>query len=143
MGEPDHRAARLESLKLLEGRRAGHDLAMWQAPTLTVLAQTFLLTILSDPTVNRRVALGIAIVGWAVLLMAGFALWQLRDRELHFSRRINVLAASLGMERPARPRPPRRWWPPREWQGWVLWCVLFAAFGVADLVALVCTHCRG
>jgi hypothetical protein len=50
MREPDYRAARLESLKLLEGRRASYDVAMWQAPTLTVLSQTFLLTILSATT---------------------------------------------------------------------------------------------
>jgi hypothetical protein len=34
---------------LHEGRRNAHDVAMWQAPALTIAAQAFLLSVLTDP----------------------------------------------------------------------------------------------
>lgn len=144
MREPDYRATRLESLKLLERRRASYDVAMWQAPTLTVLSQTFLLTILSDHDIRFRVALWAAIAGWVTLGAVAIVLWQLRDRELHFSGRISALAGSLGMEWPTRRHVRRKLLQrPLELKAWVLWYVVFAAFAVADYVALCGAHHPG
>jgi hypothetical protein len=137
MCEPEY-----EALRLLEGRRLSYDDAMWQAPTLTVLSQTFLLVILSDPSVRFGVALAIAMAGWITLFVVAIALWHLRDREEHFSERINELAGQLGVEEPTRRRVKRkgRIEPWLDWEAWKMWRAVFIGFAVADLVALVWTH---
>jgi hypothetical protein len=133
-----------ESLRLLEGRRLSYDAAMWQAPTLTVLSQTFLLVILSDPSVRFGVALPIAMAGWITLFVVAIALWQLRDREEQFSKRINELAEPLGVVRPTRERVERNGFVERwlDWEAWKMWRGVFIGFAVADLDALVWTHSR-
>jgi hypothetical protein len=135
--------AKQESLRLLEGRRLSYDAAMWQAPTLTSLAQTFLLVILSDPSVRFSVALVVLAAAWITLFVVAVALWQLRDREEHFSGRVSDLALSLGMSDPKRHEIERegrdRW---LDWQAWKMWRAVFWAFALADLVALFCTHGR-
>lgn len=85
-----------------------------------------------------------AIAGWVTLGAVAIVLWQLRDRELHFSGRINVLAGSLGMEWPTRRHVPRKLLQrPLGLNARVLWYVVFAAFAVADYVALCGAHHPG
>jgi hypothetical protein len=128
------------ALLLLEGRRLAYDAAMWQAPTLVLVVQAFLLAVLTDPGVDSTVALFVAIAGVAALLVAGIALWQLHDRERHYSERVTAQALGLTLGDPNRHRERRR----RhllEWPSWALWEAVLGLFALADVLALVLT-CR-
>jgi hypothetical protein len=126
-------------LTLLEGRRLAFDSYMWQAPTLTLVVQAFLLGVLTDKGVGWTVATSVAVAGVFACLTAMFALLLLHDRELHFSRRIARHTVALGLEDPRRTtdRRKRHW---LEWKGWWLWEGVLAAFIVADLLALIVTR---
>jgi len=132
------------SLEVQEGRRLAHQNAMWQAPTLTLVAQAFLLTVLTDERVPQTVALFVAIAGGAALLVAGFALGQLHNRERWQSEAVREHANALGLGDLNRPKPKmsKRWARPKEWPGWVFWEATFVLFLVADIVALVLTNHR-
>jgi hypothetical protein len=125
-------------LALLEGRRLATDSSMWQAPTLTLVAQAFLLGVLTDKSVGWGVAWAVAIAGILALLTAMLALWLLHDRERHFAERVREQAALLGLGNPNRTsRRSKRHL--LEWPGWVAWEVVLAAFLVADALALALT----
>jgi hypothetical protein len=50
--EPQEWAARTAVLSLLDRQRAISDAAMWQAPTITIAAQAFLLQILANQEID-------------------------------------------------------------------------------------------
>jgi len=136
-----HARADDEALHLLEGRRLAYDAAMWQAPALTLVAQAFLLSVLTNANVKPGVAVAITVAGVLMLVIVGLALWQLHDRERHFSKRIRRQTLALGHADPNRSTQRSRWHP-LEWQGWRLWAVPFLAFVVTDVLALLLTHRR-
>ena len=119
---------------LLEGRRLAVDGAMWQAPTLTLVAQVFLLGVLTDGSVRFAIALFVALAGLTALVVVAVSLWQQRDRETTVRRYIDDAAdvPAIGPSE-CRPRPP-------NWRTWALWTfVVFPLFGAADVLALVLT----
>ena len=69
-------------LALLEGRRNSIEQSMWQAPTLTIAAQAFLLGVLTDSTISDRARLAILVAGIAACVAAILALIRLRSREI-------------------------------------------------------------
>jgi hypothetical protein len=128
------------ALLLLEGRRLAYDAAMWQAPTLVLIVQGFLLAVLTNSGVRFTVAVFVALAGVAALLVAGLALWQLHDREHHFSERVTAHAIGLTLGDPTR-HHERRCCHLLEWPAWVLWEAVLGLFAVADVLALFLT-CR-
>jgi hypothetical protein len=130
------------ALTLLEGRRLAIDASMWQAPTLTLVAQAFLLEVLTDDKVGWVVGAFVALAGVLACSAAIVALWLLRDREVAFSKRITLHTDALNLEELARTPPPdRSTRSPLEWKGYIIWTVVLAAFIVADVVALFVTRC--
>jgi hypothetical protein len=132
------RARAMAALTLLEGGRQEHAAAMWQAPSLTFVAQAFLLGVLTREGVGWAVAISIAAAGVIATLTAMYALWLLSDREGHFGERVKSLALALGLGNPNR-KSRRSAWHVLEWKGWVVWEIVLCVFIVADLLALVCT----
>ena len=111
---------------------------MWQAPTLTLIAQAFLLGVLTDEGVGWWVASAVAAAGILAALTAMLALWLLHDREHHFGERVKQQAIELGLGDPNR-TSDRGNGHPLEWPGWVAWEVVLLAFLVADALALALT----
>ena len=132
------RARAMAALTLLEGRRQELAGAMWQAPSLTFVAQAFLLGVLTRETVGWAVAIPIAAAGVIATLTAMYALVLLRDREVHFGERVRSLALGLGLGDPNR-TSRRSAAHVLEWKGWVLWEIVLGVFIVADMLALFCT----
>jgi hypothetical protein len=123
-------------LALLEGRRLAIDGAMWQAPTLTLVGQVFLLTVLSDGSTRFVVRCFVALAGLSALVVVAVSLWQQRDRETTIRHYIDH-AADVPAVGPSgrRPKPPNV-------RTWALWTFgVFPLFGVADIAALAFT-CR-
>jgi hypothetical protein len=139
MPDPSQRDRASTLLPLLEGRRLAMDSSMWQAPTLTLVAQAFLLGVLIDQSVGWAVAAAIAAAGVLALATAMLALWLLHDRERHFAERVKAQAAELGLG-------DLNWTTERgkshllEWPGWLLWEAVLFAFVVADVLALIVTR---
>jgi hypothetical protein len=131
---------RERALELLEGRRLATDASMWQAPSLTLVAQAFLLAILTDDDVGWTVASFVAGAGVLACLTAILALWLLHDREYDFGERVRVHAEELRLGNPNRTPKDRSKWHPLEWKGRDLWSIALAAFIVADVVALFVTR---
>jgi hypothetical protein len=124
------------ALTILEGRRLAIDNAMWQAPTLTLVAQAFLLTVLTDSGVRFTVALFAAVGGLAALMVVAISLWQQRDRETTYRDYIDGAAGVPEIERSGDGRKPP------NVRTWALWSFLvLPLFGVADVLALALT-CR-
>jgi hypothetical protein len=140
-------------LGLLEARRASFDQSMWQAPTLTIAAQAFLLAVLTDDTIDDTARLWVLFAGVAACFAAILALIRLRAREvLHAEVIAYVLdKAALPDPRPHNLEPYRKEsdrkprlvdgmlralgnWDhfPTVYIGWIIALVLF---GIADVVA--------
>lgn len=98
-----------------------------------------MLGVLTDDSVGWWVGAAVALAGVFALGVAMLALWLLRDREKHFSGRVNEHAEALGLGNLNR-TSKRHSRHPLEWKGWVVWEVVLAAFLVADLFALICTR---
>ena len=130
---------RERAMALLEGRRLAIDASMWQAPTLTLVAQAFLLGVLTDKAVGWAVAVSVAVAGVLASGTSMFALWQLRDRERHFSERVREHAKALDLGDLNRSSERSRLHP-LEWRSWWFWEAVLFAFVVADLLALVVTR---
>ena len=129
-----------EVLRLLEGRRLAIDAAMWQGPTLTLVAQAFLLGVLTDAHVKLAVAIAVALAGVVVVVVAGVSLMAQRGREVELSRRIEEHASAVGLPELRRRRGPRHWWRPLDWPPWAVWAlVIYPLFALADVLALVLT----
>src|SRR5262245_707346 len=117
---------RERAMTLLENRRLAIDQSMWQAPTLTLVAQAFLLSVLTDKAVNWTVATSVAGAGVLPSATAMSALWLLHDRERHFSERVKEYATMLHRGDLNRSSARARFHP-LEWRGWWFWeAVLFA-----------------
>jgi hypothetical protein len=132
-------AQREQTLQLLEGRRLAIDGSMWQAPTLTLVAQAFLLGVLTNRSVGWAIAAAVAVAGVFALATAMLALWLLHDRERHFAERVKDHAVALGLGDPNRTNQ-RCEVHPLEWSGWLLWEAVLFAFIVADVLALIITR---
>jgi hypothetical protein len=130
-----------EVLQLLEGRRLAIDAAMWQGPTLTLVAQAFLLVVLTDSHVKLTVAIFVALAGIVALVVVGVSLMAQRGREVELSRRIEDHASAVGLPELRRPRTRgRSWWRPLDWPPWAVWAlVIYPLFALADVLALVLT----
>jgi hypothetical protein len=128
-------------MQLLEGRRLAIEASMWQAPTLTIVGQAFILGVLTNRRVGLPVALLVASAGVLVSFATALALWQQRDRETLFSERIKDHASGLGWPDPRRQHlgRSRGAWHPLEWPGWKIWIAPVVLFGVADILALILT----
>ncbi len=124
---------------LLEGRRLAIDGFMWQAPTLTLVVQAFLLGVLTDAHVGWTVATSVALAGVLACATAMYALRLLDDRAGNFSERVTDHALALGLgDLNRRSHRPKRH--PLEWEGWLIWQAALFAFIVADLLALIVTR---
>jgi hypothetical protein len=130
---------RTQALTLLESRRLAIDQSMWQAPTLTLVAQAFLLGVLTDQNVGWVVAAVVAGAGVVAVGVAMLALWLLHDRELDFGRRVEAHAKALGLGNPNR-QHHRRKGHPLEWKGRWVWGLVLLLFAIADIVALIFTR---
>jgi hypothetical protein len=145
-------------LTQLESRRSAAEQAMWQAPTLTIAAQAFLLAVLTDTKVSDRVLLWILVAGIAACIAAILALVRLRARELLYSEAIGFVCKKAEPRRPdprpffleTRQVPPRHRWPfarpidrPVRWLGgrrlfptvYLVWILALLLFIVADVIA--------
>ena len=109
---------------------------MWQAPTLTLVVQAFLLGVLTDKAVPCAVAIAVATAGVLACITAMFALALLHDRERHYSERVREHAEALTLGNPNR-TVVRSKAHPLEWKGWWLWEAVLFAFIVADVLALI------
>lgn len=144
----------------LERRRSGLEQAQWQAPTLTIAAQAFLLAVLTNSSVDRGARFVILLAGIAACLAAIASLLRLKSREVLYSEAIARCLDELGLPDPRpdelmkddRREPLNRdgWWHrfDRGLQGWaggwrlpiyLLWILALFLFAVADVVALKVT----
>ena len=82
------REDQLLRIEHLERRRASIDQSMWQAPTLTIAAQAFLLTVLASPNLETCARVAVLLAG--VVAVGGAVRSLLRQRwlEVHFSNEI-------------------------------------------------------
>jgi len=143
----------------LERRRSSLDAFMWQAPALTVAAQAFLLSVLTDTTVSHVTLEWVLYAGVAASAAAIIALLRLRSREVLYSEAIAHYFDEQGIGDP-RPRALKRtlrgkegkprWFHLWDWLDkgarrffgtnllpfsyWV-WVAALALFIVADVVA--------
>ena len=144
-------------LDLLESRRGGLDATLWQAPALTIAAQAFLLSVLTDPSLDP--------IAEGFILAAGvFASWAAvrslirgRAREVRYSDALAFYAEKFGLPelRPvdALPRKPidrKGSWHQfdlllqarsDEWRtpAYVWWSAALILFAVSDILAYVFT----
>jgi hypothetical protein len=81
---------KLAFVNLLEGRRAAIEQSQWQAPTLTIAAQAFLLAVLTDDAVPKSARWVILAAGVLACLSAMLALIRLRAREVLYSEAVSA-----------------------------------------------------
>jgi hypothetical protein len=159
MSNNSKQARELAFVNLLEGRRAAIEQSQWQAPTLTIAAQAFLLSVLTDEDVSTTARKAILVAGVIACVAAALALVRLRAREVLYSEAVSYACdqAELPDPRPfaltdRRDVIEHRWFqrlvdrPLRAIGGWrhfptvyTFWILALFAFIVADFVALVCT----
>lgn len=84
----------------LESRRTSIDQAMWQGPTLTIAAQAFLLTVLTDKDVADDARFWILVAGAAACIAAILSLVRLRAREVLYSEAIAFVCEDAGIPAP-------------------------------------------
>jgi hypothetical protein len=153
LGEGDPEPSQRDVLLLdhLERRRGMHETAMWQAPTLTIAAQAFLLQVLTAadvPTVTRIMVMvaGVLACGTAIL-----ALLMLRNREVEyaeaFARHSKAVLVDVDIRRHALREervgecdcdgPLRRVLASPLLRGHWAWIVVLLAFAAADITAFV------
>jgi hypothetical protein len=95
--DPDRAATFLGQL---ESRRSSIDQAMWQAPALTIAAQAFLLTVLTDSNVDDRARAWMLVAGVAACVAAILSLVRLRAREIEYSEAIAAACDKVGLPAP-------------------------------------------
>lgn len=130
---------------------------MWQAPTLTIAAQAFLLFVLTNSSINACARASVLAAGITAGLAALLSLLRLREREIRYSDAIAYSLNELGISDPRpddlprleldrsgvwpnldrflRTQVARDWVPPIHFA----WCVALVLFIVADVVAYVLT----
>ncbi len=142
-------------LTLLEGRRVALEQAMWQAPTLTIAAQAFLLAVLTDSQVADTARLWILVAGIAACVAAALALVRLRVREVTYSEAVGFVCEKrclpdprpFGLDRKEADHKPALFDRGLRWVGgrrrfptvYIFWIVALALFVVADVVAYCST----
>ena len=87
-------------LAQLEQRRVACDQAMWQAPTLTIAGQSFLLALLANQDLATDVRRLVFIAGVLAVFAAVVALLRLRSREALYSEAIAAYSERLGIPDP-------------------------------------------
>jgi hypothetical protein len=146
--DPDRAAT---FLTLLESRRSSADQGMWQAPTLTIAAQAFLLTVLTDSTVSGTARLWILVAGIAACVAAILSLVRLRFRETQFSEAIAAACDKAGLPDPRPFTLPRKLGEHKPGPGdravraigawqylptiYLFWILALLLFVVADVIA--------
>lgn len=149
-----------EFVRLLDSRRLGYEQTQWQAPTLTIAAQAFLLSVLSDADVSAVARTSILVAGVFACVAAAIALIRLRARELLYSGAVAYYACEhaglldprpFNLEDTQQPVPKGHRVGPTDqlfrWIGasrrlsgvYVLWIWALMAFVVADVITLICT----
>jgi hypothetical protein len=142
----------------LESRRGELAVAGWQAPTLTMAAQAFLLTVLTDETVPTSARIVILAAGITATVAAILALLRLRSREELYSEALTEYGARLAGMRDTRPfelerKPVSSEYQRSKFHRWVMaaagstkwpsihltWSFALFLFVIADVVALVST----
>jgi hypothetical protein len=152
------REAAFAFVNLLEGRRASIEQAQWQAPTLTIAAQAFLLAVLTDSSVSSTARWFILVAGVLACLAAVLALVRLRAREVLYSEAVSAACTEARLPDPrpfeleTKPAPAfyRSGYVDRAVRavgGWkqlptvyLFWILALLAFIVADVVALLSTR---
>jgi hypothetical protein len=84
----------------LERRRNTFDQSMWQAPGLTIAAQAFLLTVLTDSGISTTARACILAAGISAVSAAILSLLRLRAREVEYSEPIAYYAKAAGIDDP-------------------------------------------
>jgi hypothetical protein len=84
----------------LERRRNTFDQSMWQAPGLTIAAQAFLLTVLTDSGISTTARACILAAGISAVSAAILSLLRLRAREVEYSEAIAYYAKAAGIDDP-------------------------------------------
>jgi hypothetical protein len=132
------------TLDALERWRSEFNAATWQAPTLTIAGQAFLLNVLATDELDETARLAVLIAGLLAIVAAVWALWRLLARERLYSVAIasRLRALKLDDTRPREvddrlraedPEAARElvWWSPGG--GHWAWIAALVAFGVADV----------
>lgn len=157
-------AARSAFITHLDELRREVSQAMWQAPTLTVAAQAFLLRILTDDSVSGFARLVIGAAGVAATFAALWSLLRLREREVLYHDAIAHQFDAWNMPDPRPEKLERKPLKPerpgssakldrrlqeavapsesRRFPIHVVWGVVLLGFVLADIVALACTSVR-
>lgn len=120
-------------LDQLERRRYAHEQGQWQPPALTIAGQAFLLGVLADEGLEWWARAVVLVAGLLATLASVLLLLRLRTREVEYSKRIEVLAARIGIDDPRPPAPAR--FP--VIYGWVCALVAFFFADIAVFVAAV------
>ncbi len=90
----------LTLLDHLERRRGVLEQAMWQAPTLTIAAQAFLLFVLTGSAIDATARKFVLVAGIAACAAAVISLLRLRQREVRYSEAIAYYLNTLGISDP-------------------------------------------
>jgi hypothetical protein len=125
----------MAAVTLLEGRRRDLQTSLTQIPSLTFLAQAFLLGVLTRESVGWAVAVPIAVAGVIATFAQIFVLVVVRVRVIRLHKRVRSRANELGLGELDLFYGRMRWWK----LGWGLWPIVMALFIVADVLALVVT----
>jgi hypothetical protein len=124
-------------LDQLERRRYAHEQGQWQPPALTIAGQAFLLRVLADEGLESWARAVVLAAGLLATLASALLLRGMRKREEEYSRRIEALAARIGIDDPRPPVPMRipvinKPFPFIYW-----WLFALVAFGFADIAVFV------
>jgi hypothetical protein len=98
----------LTLLDHLERRRSVLEQAMWQAPTLTIAAQAFLLFVLAGSAIDATARKVVLVAGIAACFAAVISLLRLHEREVRYSEAIAHYLNTLGIADPRPDALPRR-----------------------------------
>jgi hypothetical protein len=82
-------------LAQLETRRAELAVAQWQAPGLTIAAQAFLLTVITNTAIPPTARAYVLAAGVVATFAAGMSLLRAHEREVRYSEASGSTAASL------------------------------------------------
>ena len=131
-------------IDILERRRGGIDTAAWQVQSLTLVAQTFLLQVITDKGVGWVTASFTAAAGVLTSCIAGLVLWHQFRSERAFSDAITTQLATVGAPDPRGtallPAAQQRWARPRAT---IVYCgaiLVLLALICADVFGLILTR---
>jgi hypothetical protein len=149
-------------LAQLETRRAEHAVAQWQAPGLTIAAQAFLLSVITNTDIPPYARAWILAAGVVATFAAGISLVRLHEREIRYAEAIAFYGQRVSTH---DPRPyglqgtplAHKWWHPWAQADRVLrwlssrlqwlwpntyhwWLIALALFIAADIIAFLWTN---